>query len=123
MHYGQEILSGYFRKYDYGIVGNLVKYGKTTPPDFEIESITAPVALFYSQNDLFAHIDVSMVKAKNGGIKNNNFQDVTLLLEKLPNLATAHLVEDEEFTHLDFGIAVNVVTLVYEKVLNLMKEY
>lgn len=51
------------------------------------------------------------------------FQDVALLVEKLPNLVHQHVVEDEEFTHLDFGIAVNAVKLIYEKVLDVMKEY
>lgn len=60
LHYSQEFLSGHFRKYDYGFIGNLAKYGKLEPPDYEIEKITTPVVLFYSQNDLFAHIDVSV---------------------------------------------------------------
>lgn len=59
MHYAQEILSGYFRKYDYGVIGNLLKYGKVTPPDYALENITAPIALFYSLNDLFANVMVS----------------------------------------------------------------
>lgn len=57
-HYSQEYLSGHFRKYDYGLIGNLAKYGKIAPPDYDIEKITTPVALYYSQNDLFAHLDV-----------------------------------------------------------------
>lgn len=52
-----------------------------------------------------------------------DFQDVALLVEKLPNIVHQHLVEDEEFTHLDFGTAVNAVKLIYEKVLNVMREY
>lgn len=64
MHFAQEILSGHFRKYDYGIVGNLIKYGKLTPPDYALENVTAPVALFYSQNDWFANVIVSELRDK-----------------------------------------------------------
>lgn len=59
LHYAQEILSGHFRKYDYGIIRNLLKYGSATPPDYVIENITAPIALFYSLNDWFANVIVS----------------------------------------------------------------
>lgn len=59
LHYTQEVLSGHFRKYDYGLIGNFVKYGKAVPPDYELEKITTPVTLIYSKNDLFAHLDVS----------------------------------------------------------------
>lgn len=61
LHYAQEILSGHFRKYDYGIIGNLLKYGKIAPPDYELDNITAPVALFYSLNDWFANVIVSVL--------------------------------------------------------------
>lgn len=124
MHFGQEILSGYFRKYDYGVIGNLAKYGKLSPPDYETDKITAPVALFYSINDVFAHIDVSSSKILQNTHKTIlPFQDVSLLLEKLPNLVETFIVEDEEFSHLDFGLAIHADTLVYEKMLNVINKY
>lgn len=46
-----------------------------------------------------------------------------MLAEKLPNLVHKYVVEDEEFTHLDFGIAINAVKLVYEKLLDVLDKY
>jgi len=47
--------SGRFRKYDYGNVSkNIRMYNSTTPPDYQLEKITAPIALFSSENDWLA---------------------------------------------------------------------
>lgn len=59
LHFTQEINSGHFRKYDYGLFQNYVVYGQAFPPDYPLESITAPVALYYSSNDWLVSITVS----------------------------------------------------------------
>lgn len=46
-----------------------------------------------------------------------------LLSEKLPNLVHQHVVEDEEFSHMAFGLGVNAVDLVYEKVLDVLEKF
>lgn len=58
IHYAQEINSKKFRKYDYGFFGNLAEYGHTSPPDYDISKITAPVALYYGENDWLCGIEV-----------------------------------------------------------------
>lgn len=55
------ILIGNFRQYDYGTIQNKRKYGQFTPPDYDMANITAPVALFYSEGDLFASVTVSII--------------------------------------------------------------
>lgn len=48
-----------FREYDYGAIENYVKYGSTSPPVYNVSTITAPVAVYYASNDYFAGVTVS----------------------------------------------------------------
>lgn len=50
-------------------------------------------------------------------------QDVERLCGELPNLATRYLVPFEQFNHLDFVYATDVVPLVYSEVMALMTKY
>jgi gastric triacylglycerol lipase len=50
-HWRQLVLNGKFRKYDYGIMENMKKYGQTSPPDYDLSSIEIPVYLFFGQYD------------------------------------------------------------------------
>jgi lysosomal acid lipase/cholesteryl ester hydrolase len=55
---------GYFRQYDYGDVDkNLRMYNSTIPPDYQLEKITAPIALFSSDNDWLATTKVESYQA------------------------------------------------------------
>lgn len=54
LHYSQGVNSGLFRKYNYGRAENLLRYGQETPPEYDISKITAPVALYWGQNDWLA---------------------------------------------------------------------
>lgn len=58
VHYGQGVNSGKFRQYDFGLLGNMAKYGSISPPDYELSKVTAPIALHYSDNDWLAAIKV-----------------------------------------------------------------
>lgn len=53
-------LLGKFRQYDYGILGNMNKYGQLFPPDYDLGKITSPVALYYGSNDFFASTIVNI---------------------------------------------------------------
>lgn len=44
-------------------------------------------------------------------------------MEKLPNIVQTFVVEDEEFSHLDFGLAIHADTLVYEKFFDIINKY
>lgn len=60
-HYGQLINSAKFRKFDYGWIQNLIKYGQMTPPDYDLSKITAPVYLHYSGNDYLSAVKVKLL--------------------------------------------------------------
>lgn len=59
MHYAQLINSGKFRKYDYGKIRNLLKYGWFSPPDYKLWNVASPVAIYHAKNDWFSAVAVS----------------------------------------------------------------
>lgn len=105
VHYGQEIRSGHFRQYDYGLA-NLIHYGRTEPPAYNVTKITAPTAAYYAKNDFFAAVT-----------------DVQKLIKQLPNVVVDHLVENKLFNHLDFILAKDVKSLLFDDVIANVKKY
>uniref|UniRef100_A0AAR5PTV1 Lipase n=2 Tax=Dendroctonus ponderosae TaxID=77166 RepID=A0AAR5PTV1_DENPD len=107
IHYGQEIQSGYFRQYDYGILSNMAQYGRVTPPRYDVTQITAPTYMIYSKNDwLSAETDVNKLCNKMGdGCKGKI------------------LMSDFKFNHLDYMFGIDAPTLVYSKVISLFGRY
>jgi lysosomal acid lipase/cholesteryl ester hydrolase len=104
VHYAQGVNNGAFRQYNHGKEKNLERYGQEVPPDYDLSKITAPVALYWGENDWLG------VKA-----------DVSRLAELLPNLQRKYRIPDDHFNHLDFLFAKDVDTLMYETVENFMK--
>ncbi|XP_022912360.1 lipase 3-like [Onthophagus taurus] len=103
IHYGQLIASAKFRRFDYGLVGNLGEYGSTTPPEYDVSKITAPIAIFYGAKDEIATADVEQFAAD------------------LPNLALLNRIET--YNHFDFVLSKNVVSDVYNDVIDIMSQY
>ncbi|KAG8230455.1 hypothetical protein J437_LFUL009944 [Ladona fulva] len=106
IHYGQEINSAKFQQYDYGKDENLNIYGQETPPDYDLSLVTAPVYLHYAENDYLSAVE-----------------DVNDLASKLPNLQEKIDIPDDKFNHLDFLWAIDVKTLVYDKIMSVMESY
>lgn len=105
VHYGQEIVSGEFQKFDYGAEKNTQMYNSTVPPKYHVERVTSPVALFYSIQDWFS-----------------NVTDVDVLRKTLPNVIDAYEVPDKKFNHLDFIFAKDLKTLIYSRLSELFKK-
>ncbi|XP_035720602.1 lipase 3-like [Vespa mandarinia] len=105
-HYYQNYLTGNFEAYDYGYEGNLIHYKKVNPPVYDIKKIIAPLALFYGINDVLT-----------------NDKDAIELSKKLSNVVTCEAVPYECFSHLDFVIANDVKALLYDRLLDLMKQF
>ncbi|CAL1684028.1 unnamed protein product [Lasius platythorax] len=104
LHFGQEIQSGKFCRYDYGREKNFLIYNSVEPPDYNVTSITVPIALFYSDGDLL----VASV-------------DVKRLYHLLPNVVDMYEVPWPNFNHVDFLWAKDAPKLVYERILKIMK--
>ncbi|XP_017768293.1 PREDICTED: uncharacterized protein LOC108556624 [Nicrophorus vespilloides] len=106
LHYAQEINSGKFRQYDYGLIGNMKRYNSIFPPNYKLKAITSPVYLFYSSNDWLSAV-----------------KDVNRLYEQLGNVHGKFLVLDSDWNHLDYMFGIDVVELVYNRILSLMAMY
>ncbi|KAK5640032.1 hypothetical protein RI129_010843 [Pyrocoelia pectoralis] len=104
LHYAQNIKSGHFRKYDYGRVRNIGRYGTLEPPEYNLSKVTAPVALFYSNEDMLMSPKI-----------------VEELCNKLANcVSKQNLVT---FNHLDFLLAIDVVPVLFEHVIKVLERY
>ncbi|CAG7718918.1 unnamed protein product [Allacma fusca] len=106
VHYAQGVNSGEFMQYDHGKQKNLERYGQEKPPRYDVSKITAPIALYWGENDWL-------------GVKS----DVARLAELLPNLQRKYRVVHDKFNHMDFLFAKNVDTLLYETVEAFMKYF
>lgn len=56
------LISGRFQRYDYGPSQNLVAYGQTVVPEYNVANVTAPVAIYHGLNDWCAAVAVSHCK-------------------------------------------------------------
>lgn len=106
VHYAQIMNAKNFQKFDYGKWMNTKKYGQPTPPLYDMDKITAPVAFYWTLNDLMA-----------------DPTDVAILKPKIRNLIKFQQVPFPEFTHLDFAIGVDARTLVYNDILDTLGEF
>ncbi|CAN7938119.1 unnamed protein product, partial [Ixodes hexagonus] len=106
LHLAQLAKCDCFRKFDYGFLRNLKKYGTATPPYYSLVRTTAPVAIYWSKNDWLA-----------------SEKDVHHLRDDLPNVVSFYQVPDPEFTHIDFVWAINAAKILYEPMIQLMKKY
>lgn len=104
LHYGQEIFSGHFRQFDYGALGNLKRYRRITPPDYNLNNVKAPVAVYYAQNDWLASV-----------------KDIRKLLKLLPHVLNDYLIPYKEFSHGDFVCGMDAPRLLYDEILKTVK--
>ncbi|XP_047996958.1 lipase 3-like [Leguminivora glycinivorella] len=105
-HYGQGVISGQFRKFDYGSGENQARYGVSTPPDYDLSRVTAPVSLVYSDADWLC-----------------DARDVDKLYNRLPNAIDIHKVPSRNFNHLDFVFAKDVKSLIFERLSKLLAHF
>lgn len=96
------IFPGHFRHFDYGVLENLNKYQRFSPPDYDLDKVTAPGYLFYSTNDWIS----SPV-------------DVDRLYSQLKNVLGKILIPKDSFSHPDFVFGISAADLVYNKVLQI----
>lgn len=105
VHFVQEIKSGNFQQYNYGIEKNLLIYNSPEPPRYNLSKITIPIVLFYGNNDWLS-----------------SPQDVIKLTNELPKKPIIYKVPYAKFNHIDFLWAMDAPKLVYKKVLKMLKE-
>ncbi|XP_047997122.1 lipase 3-like [Leguminivora glycinivorella] len=96
-HYGQGIMSAKFRKFDYGEMENLERYGSREAPDYDLSRVSPPVSLVYSDADWLC-----------------DARDVDKLHDLLPDVVDKHRVQSTNFNHMDYVFAKDVKRLIYE---------
>ncbi|NXX84720.1 LICH hydrolase, partial [Urocolius indicus] len=104
IHWHQVIDAGQFQAYDYGSKENMKKYNQSTPPVYEIEKISMPIAVWSGGADKFA-----------------DPKDMAKLLPRISNL-----VYHEHFPHwghLDFIWGLDATERMYRKIIELMTKY
>ena len=85
---------------------NMAEWNSTYPPAYKYEGITAPVALFWGQNDWLVVPE-----------------DEAVLAEKLPNLVLNQRVEEDAYTHTDFMCGVHNLEKSYGSTMEIMDKY
>lgn len=106
IHYAQIAQSKTFQQFDYGRKENILRYGSKKPPVYDLRLATAPVMIYYALNDWLVHP-----------------RDVQELAKVLPRVVEAVLVADKQFNHLDFALAKNVRTLLYDQAIQVMEKF
>ncbi|CAG4933949.1 unnamed protein product [Parnassius apollo] len=104
VHYGQGVVSGDFKQFDYGDITNLDLYGSNVQPLYNLQNVTAPVSMFYSEADWFT-----------------DPRDLNKLYKRLGNVIDLYKVPYEQFSHLDFLIAKDFKTLIYLRLRKLLR--
>ncbi|KAI5638926.1 alpha/beta hydrolase fold domain-containing protein [Phthorimaea operculella] len=106
-HYAQVYDSGRFRRYDLGAAQNKATYGSEAPPDYPVEKITTPVALFYTDTNDWVSVD----------------KDVATLRSKLPNVVDFYKIPYPTWAHFDHIWAKDLKKLSYDRILQLFQKY
>ncbi|NXF96099.1 LICH hydrolase, partial [Eubucco bourcierii] len=104
IHWHQTANTNQFRAYDYGSKENMKKYNQSTPPEYKIEKISIPIAVWSAGDDKFA-----------------DPKDMAKLLPRITNL-----IYHEHFPpwgHLDFIWGLDATEKMYSKIIELMKKH
>ncbi|XP_058981581.1 lipase 1-like isoform X2 [Musca domestica] len=105
-HYMQLIDSDRFCQFDYGAKENMKRYGKSTPPDYPLEKITANVGLYYTLNDYLS-----------------SEVDVKRLAKILPNVVEDSLYPHKKWNHMTMLWGINAREMAHKRMLEVMKNY
>ncbi|XP_016840204.1 lipase 3 isoform X1 [Nasonia vitripennis] len=104
-HYAQGHSSKKFRQFDYGSAEiNNIFYNQTEPPEYKLDNVRVPVAVYYAHNDLLT-----------------DYKDILSLAKRLPNVPVLYEVPDEKFNHIGFTFATKAPKIIYEPLMSYLK--
>ncbi|XP_057375196.1 lipase 3-like [Daphnia carinata] len=103
-HFVMNHLSGEnFSPYDYGLFGNIQRYGTPKRPPYDLSKVIAPVYLFYGASDYLS-----------------TSKDVIWLSQRLPNVKQLIKIKDTHYNHFDFLWAKDNNRLIYSKIFSIL---
>ncbi|CAK1544446.1 unnamed protein product [Leptosia nina] len=102
-HYGQNVRDKTFRRWNYSLGENLLRYGSLTPPRYNLSLINVDITMHYTLGDVLL-----------------DENDVLDMVRDLPHAKARKLTRDS-FTHYDFVQSSFVKSLVTDYVINDLK--
>lgn len=97
-HFGKEHS---FRRFDYGLVGNMATYGQNSSPEYNISMSKFPASIYYGSNDFLV-----------------NPKDVLEFSMHLPRaIRPPYKVSLDRFNHIDFFLATDAKDLLYNQLM------
>ncbi|KAK9870230.1 hypothetical protein WA026_006314 [Henosepilachna vigintioctopunctata] len=106
IHLLQLIDSRRWQKLDYGPTENYRRYGTEIPPLYDTSRATSPVAYYHSTYDLYT-----------------NARDARDFAATIPNLVLFYTIPYKRFNHIDFVIGKDAIALLYNKVIETMRNF
>ncbi|NXL91919.1 LIPM Lipase, partial [Alectura lathami] len=104
IHWSQIAHADRFQAYDYGSKENMKKYNQATPPEYKVEEISTPIAVWSGGIDKFA-----------------DPKDTARMLSRISNLYYHEHLPD--WGHLDFIWGLDATERMYMKIIELMRKY
>ncbi|CEO97289.1 Lipase [Plasmodiophora brassicae] len=105
-HWTQMVKHKRFAKVDLGPIENLVRYGKVTPPVYDLSKVNVPVAVFLGDQDTL------------GDIVDNDY----LRREIRPDIVVDWQIINE-YAHLDFTWGVDAHVRLYPRIIRLLQAF
>ncbi|KAF2352725.1 AB-hydrolase lipase domain [Trinorchestia longiramus] len=106
-HLAQQPFAPGIQMYDYGSeAANRVRYGSLVPPLYNLSDVTAPVVICTAPND-------SLMSE----------EDLQRMMRDLPDLVTRIVPFQRDFGHFDLLFAKNAKELIYNQLIEIMKQY
>ncbi|NXL92409.1 LIPM Lipase, partial [Alectura lathami] len=103
LHWSQIAHADRFQAYDYGSKENMKKYNQATPPEYKVEEISTPIAVWSGGIDKFA-----------------DPKDTARMLSRISNLYYHEHLPD--WGHLDFIWGLDATERMYMKIIELMRK-
>lgn len=105
MHIIQVVRFNRFCPFDYGLQGNLQRYGQRIPPSYDLSKVTVPKLLITSKNDLLV-----------------DYRDVTRAGWEMPN-TEVKTVSNPRFNHMEFIWSDQAFDLAYIDIIKIFESF
>lgn len=105
IHFVQLVYANRFQQFDHGEIENLNRYNDTIPPEYNLRNVNVKVSLHYAKND-------GVISAEN----------VERLNRNLLNVVSTQVVQYDQFDHRDYIFSVNVREMLYDNIINDIKQ-